>query len=249
MLILRRRLVAPILIVGVLSSLGCEETERRTLLFNGGVGPSLTSGVDPFFRDNGTSFFRDNDGPFVDRDDGPFFHDEQGFRRPHLPLFVSRGVQVGPTFIDAQRVNNVVCPVNTAVIPVNGAVVPVNGTIVPVNPAIPPLSPTTFPISAAFVAPVNVAITGNGRSDLFLSDVQMQFVDPFGVRSGAMVIGQPEITTRFGTATIPTTGVRTFPLEFPLGCTTVPTGNLTVVVFIGDSLGRDSRSIRNIPIR
>jgi hypothetical protein len=77
----------------------------------------------------------------------------------------------------------------------------------------------------------------------------MQFVDPFGVRSGAMVIGRPEIATRFGTTTIPVTGVRTFPFEFPLGCTAAPTGTLTVVVFVGDSLGRDSRSIRNVPIR
>ena len=241
--ILRRRLVAPILIVGVLSSLGCEDTDRRTLLFNGGVGPSLTSGVDPVFRDTGTSFFRDNDGPFFDSDDGPFFHDEQGFRRPHLPLFVSRGVQVGPTLVQPQLVNNVVCPVNTSVVSVG------NGAVVPVNPAISPLSPATFPVSAAFIAPVNVAVTGNGRSDLFLSDVQMQFVDPFGVRSGAVVNGQPEISTRFGTTTIPTSGVRTFPFDFPFGCTTVPSGTLTVVVFIGDSLGRDSRSVRNLTVR
>ena len=250
MLILRRCLVAPLLVIGVLSSLGCEETDRKTLLFNGGVGPSFLPGVDPFLHDNGAPFFRDNHGPFFDSDEGPFFRDDDNrFNRPRFPLFVSRGVQVGPSFVEPQRVNNVVCPVNTAVVPVNGAFVPVNGAVVPVNPAIPPLSPTVFPVSAAFIAPVNVAVAGNGRPDLFLSDVQMQFVDPFGVRSGAMVIGRPEITTRFGTATIPTTGVRTFPFEFQLGCTTVPTGTLTVVVLIGDSFGRDSRSIRNVTIR
>jgi hypothetical protein len=136
-------------------------------------------------------------------------------------LFISRGVQVGPTFISAQRVTSFACPVSTAFVPV----------------------------TTAFVAPVNIVIAGNGRSDLFLSDVQTQFVDPFGVRSGAMVIGGRDIVTRFGTTTIPTFGTRTFAFDFPLGCAVVPTGTLNVVVFVGNSFGPEIRTIRTVTIR
>ncbi len=73
-----------------------------------------------------------------------------------------------------------------------------------------------------FLAPFNVVRQGDGRPDVFLSDVQMQFVDTAGIRSETLRLGRPELATRFGSTTFPAFGTRTFPFSFPFGCGKLP---------------------------
>ena len=78
-----------------------------------------------------------------------------------------------------------------------------------------------------FLAPFNVVMQGDGRPDVFLSDVQMQFVDTAGIRSGTLRLGRPELATRFGSTTFAAFGTRTFPFSFPFGCGGfLPTGHV-----------------------
>jgi hypothetical protein len=101
-----------------------------------------------------------------------------------------------------------------------------------------------------FLAPFNVVMQGDGRPDVFLSDVQMQFVDTAGIRSETLRLDRPELVTRFGSTTFPAFGTRTFPFAVPFGCGSfLSTGTLTVVVVAGDSRGREHRTVAHLPIR
>ena len=166
--------VVPLLVFGVLTTVGCEDSGSKTLLFNSGTGPS-----------------------------------------PHADArFVSQGVMVQPTSIDAHRVGDPLCPAH------------------------PP-----------FLAPFNVVFQGDGRSDVFLSSVQMQFVDLQEMRAGVTTLGRPELDVRFGSTTLPAFGTRVFPFSFPFGCAGLPGGTLTVTVVAGDSNGHERRTVTRIPVR
>lgn len=174
MQILQLRVVAPLLVFGLLTTVGCEDNGSTTLLFNGGTGPSPRSD----------------------------------------PQFVSRGVMVQPTSIQAHRVGDPLCPAH------------------------PP-----------FLAPFNVVFQGDGRSDVFLSSVQMQFVDLAEMRAGVTTLGRPELDVRFGSTALPAFGTRVFPFSFPFGCAGLPGGTLTVIVVAGDSNGHERRTVTRIPVR
>ena len=189
MAIFHARMLAPLFILGVLSSFGCDGNDSASDLVNG-VGPS-----------------RFPSGPFDSRGVGP---------QPRSSgLFVNGGDMVQPDLVRAQRVGEAFCPGR------------------------PP-----------FLAPFNVVMQGDGRPDVFLSDVQMQFVDAAGIRSETLRLGRPELATRFGSTTFPAFGTRIFPFSFPFGCGGfLPTGTLTVIVIAGDSRGREERTIAHLPVR
>ncbi|MET0213387.1 MAG: hypothetical protein ABW292_10315, partial [Vicinamibacterales bacterium] len=105
------------------------------------------------------------------------------------------------------------------------------------------------PIQVAFVAPFNVVFQGDGTSDLFLSRVQMQFVDLAEIRAGTRTLGRPELAVQFGTTAIPAFGTRTFPFAFPFACDVLPTGTLTVVVVVADSHAREATTVRQLVVR
>jgi hypothetical protein len=181
-------MLAPVVVLGVLSSFGCDSDGSSTDLNAAGPSP-ITS--DPF--------------------------DSRGIgRRPPAPgLFVNRSDMVQPELVRAERVGEAFCPGR------------------------PP-----------FLAPFNVVMQGDGRPDVFLSDVQMQFVDTAGIRSETLRLGRPELATRFGSTTFPAFGIRTFPLSFPFGCGgLLPTGTLTVIVVTGDSRGGEERTVARLPVR
>lgn len=101
-----------------------------------------------------------------------------------------------------------------------------------------------------FVAPFNVVLQGDGRSDLFLSNVQMQFVDTTGIRSGTLAFGRPELAVRFGSTTFPAFGTRALPFSFPLGCASgLTSGTLSVIVVAGDTRGREHRTVSHLRVR
>jgi len=189
MRILHARMLAPVVMLGVLSSFGCDGNGTTTDLVNG-VGPS----------------------PLPSE---PFDSRGVGSRPPSSGLFVNGSDMVQPDLVRAQRVGEAFCPGR------------------------PP-----------FLAPFNVVMQGNGRPDVFLSDVQMQFVDSAGIRSETLRLGRPELATRFGSTTFPAFGTRTLPFSFPFGCGSfLPTGTLTVMVLAGDSRGREERTVAHLRTR
>ena len=86
-----------------------------------------------------------------------------------------------------------------------------------------------------FVAPFNVIVTADSRSDLFVTQMQMQFVDRTGIRSPERTITRAGLTDRFGTTRVGAAESRRFPLEFSLGCVGAPQGTLTIAIGLADS--------------
>jgi hypothetical protein len=111
------------------------------------------------------------------------------------------------------------------------------------------ISGAVCPIRPPFLAPLSLGFRGDGRSGLFLSGVQMQFVDRTGILGGSMTFGRTDLVQRFGSIRLPTFGTHFFPFEFPFGCVGLPTGTLTVIVFMGESFGRESRATLHVPVR
>src|SRR5688500_15117547 len=98
------------------------------------------------------------------------------------------------------------------------------------------------PTLPPFLAPFSLIFDGDGRSDLSLSRVHMQFTDHAGIAGSAMTVGRPEIVSRFGSTSLPAFGTRTLPFSFPFGCAGAPSGTLTVIVFAADSWGHEHSS-------
>ena len=115
---------------------------------------------------------------------------------------------------------------------------------------IPQLVPSAAcPTRPPFLAPIRVVATGEADSDLFLSEVQMQFVDRTGGFGGSMALAATQLVELFGSTRIPRLGSRTFPFTFPFGCTGERTGTLNVFVFTGDPAGRKRSSSFSVAIR
>ena len=106
---------------------------------------------------------------------------------------------------------------------------------------LPSLAPAQFlpggvcPTRPPFQVPFNIVVTGQGRSDLFIDQVQMRFIDRTGVLGGSLTLARSELNARFGSTTVPAFSTRSFPLTLPFGCAGVPVGTLQVVVVTGDS--------------
>ena len=116
---------------------------------------------------------------------------------------------------------------------------------------VPPIRNTSAmacPARSPFVARFNILGKGDGRSDIFMREVQMGFVDRAGVSGGFTTITQRELDERFGSTRITSVG-RSFPFEFPLGCIGQPVGTLTAVVFSLDSSGREFRTPLTMSVR
>jgi hypothetical protein len=93
-----------------------------------------------------------------------------------------------------------------------------------------------------FVAPFNLIVAADSRSDLFVTQMQMQFVDRDGIRSPERTITRAGLVDRFGTMRIVAAESRRFPLEFPFGCVGAPQGTLTVAIGLADSQQRERQT-------
>ena len=100
-----------------------------------------------------------------------------------------------------------------------------------------------------FVAPFTLNISGNGFSDVFLAQVDMQFVDRIGVTTPMHSITRTALIERFGSTRITALETRTFPLEFPLGCASAPAGTLIITVALNDTQQRERRTMVSMPVR
>ncbi len=104
-------------------------------------------------------------------------------------------------------------------------------------PSIPPL-----------LAPFSVVFHGDGRSDLYLSQVRIEFIGPTGASGGTRTLQKLELLDRFGSVALPVFGSREFGFSFPFGCLGAPTGALLVVLVTEDSFGRKGRRSLRIPV-
>jgi hypothetical protein len=100
-----------------------------------------------------------------------------------------------------------------------------------------------------FVAPFGLVVQGDSRSDLFVTEMQMQFVDRTGIRSPERTITREGLQNRFGSTRVAASESRRFPLEFSLGCVGVPQGTLTVGIGLVDSDQRERRTTVAMGIR
>ena len=105
-------------------------------------------------------------------------------------------------------------------------------------PAVPP-----------FLAPFTLVVDGDGHTDVFLTTVQMEFVDRTGVIAGMMTFGPSDLVSRFPYTALPATGGRAFPFSFPFGCVGQRAGTLRVTSVATDSGGRERRSTVAVPVR
>ena len=105
------------------------------------------------------------------------------------------------------------------------------------------------PHSSPLFVPLSLGFRGDGRSDLFLSGVQMQFVDRTGIAGKSIAFGRTDLVHRFGSLALPASGTRLFPFEFPFGCGGLLPGTVNVFVVAGDSFGHERRSTLHVPIR
>ena len=115
MTIFQIRAVAPLLVVALLSSLGCENdgSGSNTLLFNGGVGPSPTSSSLIVKRPDVSAAPPGSIAPTLGLPPTLNVPPTLGFPPPSTTL-VNRGVFVGPDSIQAQRVATAFCPIQVA---------------------------------------------------------------------------------------------------------------------------------------
>jgi len=98
------------------------------------------------------------------------------------------------------------------------------------------------PTRPPFLTTISVVANANGVSDLFLSHVDMRFVDRTGVVGGSTTFSEPQLVELFGSTRIPTSGSRSFPFSFGFGCVGRRDGTLTVVIVGRDSTGRERRT-------
>jgi hypothetical protein len=101
-----------------------------------------------------------------------------------------------------------------------------------------PACPTRPP----FLTTISIVANANGVSDLFLSHVDMQFVDRAGVVGGSTTFSEPRLVELFGSTRIPSFGSRSFPFSFGFGCVGRREGTLAVVIVGRDSTGRERKA-------
>jgi hypothetical protein len=93
-----------------------------------------------------------------------------------------------------------------------------------------------------FVAPFDVVVNADSRSDLFLTGMQFRFVDDAGIPRPEHTITRAGLEDRFGSTRVGASESRHFPLEFPFECGAVPHGVLTVGVDLVDSHQRERQT-------
>ena len=93
-----------------------------------------------------------------------------------------------------------------------------------------------------FVAPFSVIVNADSRSDLFVTGMQMQFVDRTGIRSPERTITRADLTDRFGSTRVGASESRRFPLDFSLGCIGAPQGTLFIGIGLVDSHQRQRQT-------
>ena len=104
------------------------------------------------------------------------------------------------------------------------------------------------PNTAPFLLPFEIRAAGAG-AELFLSQIDMRFVDRSGVFGASRGIDRRELVELFGSTNIPLRGSRSFRLSLPFGCVGEPVGTLDVTVSMRDRDGRETKRSLSVPVR
>ena len=112
-----------------------------------------------------------------------------------------------------------------------------------------PVSGAACPTRPPFVAPFRVGVTNDDAEDVFLSEVQINFVPRGGAVGEAVTLSGSRLVDLFGSTRIPRFATRLFPLTLPFGCNGNRAGTLSVGVFMGDSSGRTRHRSLAVEVR
>jgi len=94
------------------------------------------------------------------------------------------------------------------------------------------------PAFAPFHVPINVVVRVNGGVNVFVSQIQMRFTDPFRIEMPQVTLPAPTLTRQFGTTLVMARSARTFPLTLAVGCGTDRKGTAVIHVDTRDERGR-----------
>ena len=105
------------------------------------------------------------------------------------------------------------------------------------------------PAIAPFSAPIQLVVRVNGGVNVFITQIQMQFTDPFRIEMPQVTLTAPILTKQFGTALVEARSSRTFALTLPVGCGTDRKGTATVRVDTRDAHGRSQSGQVSVAVR
>ena len=94
------------------------------------------------------------------------------------------------------------------------------------------------PVVAPFAVPINLVVRVNGGVSVFITNITMQFTDPFRIQMPQVTLPAPTLTKQFGTNLVEARSTRTFALTLPVGCGTDRKGTATVRIDTRDAQGR-----------
>jgi hypothetical protein len=92
--------------------------------------------------------------------------------------------------------------------------------------------PTVPPFTAVLQLSIHA-----GTLRLFVTQIDLRFVDTSGITMPQVTLPAPVLTTQFGTALVEARQTRVFPLSMGLGCGFGQRGTITAVVFARDQNG------------
>jgi hypothetical protein len=102
------------------------------------------------------------------------------------------------------------------------------------------------PAFAPFNVPIDLVVRVNGGVNVFITQIDMRFTDPFRIQMPQVTLPAPLLTRQFGTNLVMARTARTFPLNLAVGCGTDRKGTATIHVDTRDEHGR--RESGQVPV-
>lgn len=105
------------------------------------------------------------------------------------------------------------------------------------------------PTNAPFTAPIDLVVRVNGDVRVFVTEIRMQFTDPFRIVMPQVTLPAPQLIRQFGSNLVDARSGRTFPLNVGFGCGTDRTGTVVIVVDTRDERGRSQSGQISVAVR
>ena len=105
------------------------------------------------------------------------------------------------------------------------------------------------PLIAPFSVPIHLVVRVNGGVNVFVTQIRMQFTDPFHIQMPQVTLTAPTLTKQFGTNLVEARSARTFPLTLSVGCGTDRRGTATILIDTRDAHGRSESGQVSVAVR
>lgn len=105
------------------------------------------------------------------------------------------------------------------------------------------------PSIAPFSVPIHLVVRVNGGVNVFITQIRMQFTDPFRIQMPQVTLTAPTLTKQFGTNLVEARSARTFPLTLAVGCGTDRRGTALILIDTRDALGRSQSGQVSVAVR